>query len=71
MPGARCDDHGVAGPRGFRPAGDGDDAFAGRDQQDLFDLVGVFGDCLTAGREHFSGPGWRAGYPALDGLAAP
>jgi hypothetical protein len=42
--GPGLDDHRVAGPGGHRPAIDGDNAFAGGDQQDLFDLVGVFGD---------------------------
>jgi len=51
LPGARCDDHGVTGPGDLGLAGDGDDALAGRDQQDLFGLVGVFGDRLTAGKD--------------------
>jgi hypothetical protein len=41
--GPRFDDHHVAGPGGLWPAIDCDGAFAGGDQQDLFDLVGVFG----------------------------
>jgi hypothetical protein len=48
--GARFDDHGIAGPRGLWPAFDGDGAFAGGDQQDLFDLVDVFGDRFTAAK---------------------
>jgi hypothetical protein len=43
VPGARCHDHGITGPGDLRPAADGDDALASRDQQNLFDLVGVLG----------------------------
>src|SRR6478735_830110 len=46
----RLDDHRVAGPGGLRPAINGDGAFAGGDQQDLFDLVGVFRDRFVAGK---------------------
>ena len=47
----RFDDHRVAGPGGLRPAINGDGALAGGDQQDLFDLVGVFRDRLVAGKD--------------------
>jgi hypothetical protein len=48
--GSRLDDHRVAGLGGLWPAIDDDSAFAGGDQQDLFDLVGVFGDRFTVGK---------------------
>ena len=44
------DDHRVACPHGLRPPIDGDGAFADGDQQDLFDLVSVFGDHFATGK---------------------
>ena len=48
--GSRLDDHSVAGPDDLWPTINGDSTFADGNQQDLFDLVGVFRDCFTAGK---------------------
>jgi hypothetical protein len=64
MTGRWPDDHGVAGSRDLRSTVDGDGAFADGDQQDLFDVVGVFGDCFTAGKAiNEDGQGIRAAGP--------
>jgi hypothetical protein len=67
--GSRLDDHRVALPSGLRPAINGDGAFAGGDQQDLFHLVGVFGDGFTPGEGvDEDGHGIRAAGPVDQAL---